>query len=182
MLNHCRLLATVLCFLSITLAARADLFRVMISTRTYSLNGNGEVTLRVGNQRQFIDLAAQNSSVDPKTLVLAYDTVADALEVVRKSDGSLISTVMSFSGGLNIENAGETRSYRQAFITLPGSNVANGSVDGFIRISFDGQDNISAYHWEGDFQYNIPGNVTTPNRVVHGRFLIKEDVNQKALP
>ena len=55
------------------------------------LNGRGEVKFRAGNQREIIDLAAQNSSLDAKMLVLAYDTDTDALEVVRKSDGTLIA-------------------------------------------------------------------------------------------
>jgi hypothetical protein len=185
-MNFSRCLAAVVSLLILSFtAAHADLFRVDISTRTYSLNGKGEVTFRAGNQRQIIDLAVESdtsANLDAKTLVLAYDTVADALEVVRKSDGTVISTYMSFSDGLSVTNAGQTRSYRQAFITLPGSNSFNGSVDGPIRISYDGKDNITAYRWDGDFQYSVPGNEHTLDTVVHGRFRVERDVGVKAIP
>jgi hypothetical protein len=180
-----RCLSVVVSLLVLSAAARADLFVVDISTRTYSLNGHGEIKFRAGNQRQIIDLAVEsdtNETLDAKTLVLAYDTGSDAFEVVRRSDGSIISTVMTFSGGLDVINAGETRAYRQAFITLPGSNTVNGSVAGPIRISYDDKANITAYRWDGDFQYNIPGDQNTPDRVVHGVFAVERNVRAKSVP
>lgn len=181
--SRCLIAAVALLALaSITFSARADLFVVDISTRTYMLNGKGEVTFRAGNQRQIIDLAAQNASVDAKVLVLAYDTDTDAFEVVRKDDGTIIQTIMSFSSPTDVENAGKTREYRQAFVTLPNSNAVNGSIDGSVRISYDSKANITAFRWNGSFQYSIPGSMTALNQVVHGMFSVERSVHEKAIP
>ena len=69
---------------------------------------------------------------------------------------------MSFSDGHCDHNAGETRDYRQTFLTLPGSNDVNGSIDGSVRISYDSKSNITAYRWNGSFQYSIPGDQNRP--------------------
>jgi hypothetical protein len=181
-MNISRSFAAVVSLFLLVLPTRADLFEVSIATVTYSLNNEGRIKFHPGDAKEFIDLAAQNSSLDPKKLVLAYDTVADALEVVRKSDGTIILPVMSFGGGLQIETASEEHVYRQAFITLSGTDVPSGSVAGPIHATFDGQGNITSYHWDGEFQYNIPGDPDTLNRIVRGHFEVKRDVHNKALP
>jgi len=175
--------ATVLCFLAFGLAAHGGLFVAAISTRTYTLNGRGEIAMHPGNQREFVDVAAQNSSLSPKSLVLAYDTVADALEVVRRDDGTVVSTVMTFVGTTDVLTAGKDREYRQSLLALSGTDTPiAGSVDGPIHIGYDGSLNIIAYRWEGDFQYSIPGDKNTPNRVVHGHFVLGDELKTKATP
>jgi hypothetical protein len=199
-MNFSRCLAAVVCALAFSLSARANLFVVDISTRTYSLDGDGEVQMHAGNKVQFVDLAAQNSGVAANTLVLVYDTDADALEVVRKADGSLIQTVMYFIADTDVENSKKIRAYRQAFLSLTGSTVVSGttvvtgtavvsgstsidgSVAGPVRVEYDRKANIIAYRWDGDFQYSIPGNTTTLNRVVHGRFTLGHEVKVKITP
>jgi hypothetical protein len=177
-----RYLATAVSFLAITLNANATLFLAAISTRTYSINGRGEIILHPGGQRAIIDLAAQNAGADAKSLVCVYDTTADALEVVHRNDGSLVSTIMTFSNGTDIVTAGATREYRQAFITLSDTNAISGSVDGPVHIAYDGSSNITAYHWDADFQYSIPGNSNTLNRIVHGHFVLGHEIADKTAP
>jgi hypothetical protein len=193
-MNFSRCLAAAFCILLSGIAARANLFAVDISTRTYSLNGKGEVTFRAGDQRQFIDLAAENADVDAKTLVMVYDTDADAMEVVRKADGSLIQTVMTFIDDTKVINAGQDRAYRQSFISLSGTTMVSGtavvsgstsidgSVAGPVRIARDHEANIIAYRWDGDFQYSIPGDNQTLNRVVHGRFTLGREIHVTVSP
>lgn len=193
-MDFSRCVAAVVCLLVLSVGARANLFRVHISTRTYTLNNKGEVIVRVGNQREFIDLAAQNSSSDTKSLVLVYDTAADALEVVRKDDGSHVLTVMSFIDSTQAVNVRKTMAYRQAFLSLSGSAVVTGtatvsgttpvagSVAGPVHIDFDPADNIAAYRWNADFQYSIPSNPTTLNRVVLGHFILGRELRAKATP
>jgi hypothetical protein len=178
-----------------SVAARANLFLVEISTRTYSLNNRGEIIMRVGNRRQFIDLVQQaNPGIDAKLLTLVYDTETDALEVVRSDDGTLIAPIMTFSNGLKISNAAKTTEYRQAFLTLDGTAVTtgtavvsgtvpiSGSVAGPVRIGYDSKDNIQAFRWDGDFEYNIPGTANAFNEVVHGHFVLGREVRVRVAP
>jgi len=195
-----RRLAAVVCFLGFSVAAQPNLFHVDISTRTYTLNNRGEVVVRVGDHRQFVDVAAQNANLDAKTLVLVYDTVTDALEVVRKDDGTVISTVMTFIDGEAAENAGKTRAYRQAFISLSGSatvsgtavvsgsaalsgtTTVSGSVVGPVRVAYNGADDIIAYRWDGDFQYSVPSSSDSLNSVVRGHFTLGHEIPAKETP
>ena len=177
------------------------LFKVDISTRTYSLN-EGEYVWHAGNAKDYIDLVAQNHipNLNPKALELAYDTDADALVVVQKNDGTFVATVMTFVNGLKIQNNAKTRNYRQAFITmsgttlvsgtaavsgtavLSGTDIISGSVAGPVQISYNTLDQITAYRWNGDFQYNIPGDMDTLDRIVHGKFTLGSVILTKSTP
>jgi hypothetical protein len=199
-MNFFRCLAAVVFLLILSVAAHANLFLVDISTRTYSLNNRGEIVFHVGNRREFIDLVAQNLKLDAKKLVMVYNTVSDALEIVRNDDGSYVSTVMAFGDGTEFQTASKNRAYRQTFLTLSGTtlltgttilsgtasvsgtNNVQGSVVGPVSIEYDSLANIVKYRWDGDFQYAIPGDTNTLTQIVRGHFILGREVHAKNTP
>jgi len=181
-MTYSRCLAAVIFFAVTSVAARANLFEMFISTRAYAVNGDGRVAFHPGNFRQFVDLASQNSGLNAKTLALVYDTETDAVEVVRKADGTLVSTVMTFLNGTECESTGKTYAFRQTFLALSGTTPINGSVDGPVRITYDSHANITSYNWYGEFQYSIPGDKDNLNRIVHGRFILGREIRKNAIP
>jgi hypothetical protein len=67
--------------------------------------------------------------VDPTALALVYDTTADALEVVRTRDGTVVCVPYRFAAGLTVGAAARGR-VRQALVVDGGDGQVIGSAVG----------------------------------------------------
>jgi hypothetical protein len=141
-------------------ASGQGLFRVTFRASGKALNQfNQETGLRISEGNIIAAAVAANglSSRAARNYVLVYNSTNDALQVVRNSDGSVLTDVIQFEGG------GATTDQRQAtrftFMFLPNATTAFGSI--FITENWPGiligDDNDRA-KLTGHMQFALTGN------------------------
>lgn len=165
-----RSLLLLLAMTGISQFARAEQFLAGFTFREYTLNALGRIEVAVDNTAVEVEECATDTApgLDPKTLVLIYDTVADEVRVVRKSDGANVCTVFSFSGGTTVTSADGKRQVRQAFLSVPDHPEAPiGSIAGIIARKFDAQGQLVGFVWSARFQSSIQAD----NEVIEGRLI-----------
>jgi uncharacterized protein GlcG (DUF336 family) len=155
--------------LALSPLARADQFLTTVNLTVYQAV-NGKVVISHQTTAALITAAAVAASEDPRTLAMVYDTDADAVEVVRRSDGSVVSPQLQFTGGLTVANAADTSEERQAFIMFQGSGDVTGSVTGKITKLYDGEHILKHLTWVGSVQLSEPATGVTPDVVIKGAF------------
>ncbi len=175
-LIHSLLLLAALAGLATT--AHAEKFIANFTFREYTSNVLGRITFAVDTTKVEVEECATDSmlGLDPKTLVMVYDTVADEVQVVRKSDGTNVCTVFSFSGGTTVTSTDGKKQVRQAFIFVPDHTEGSiGSIAGSIVRTFDTLGNLTGFVWSATFQTSIPadnevviGKLTTSRKFVPG--------------
>ena len=159
------LLLTVLTMAAFAAEVRAEQFLATFTYREYLTNELGTIVTENDTTASEVVECGEDNALDPKTLVLIYDTVADAVQVVKKSDGSVVCTVFAFFGGTTVTSADGKKQVRQAFLNIPdhGTN-AHGSITGRVIRSFDDSGNLTRYTWTARFQASIPED----NEVIEG--------------
>ena len=150
--------------------ARAERFIARFTFREYTTNELGRVTFATDTTAVEIEECATGvtPALDPKTLALVYDTVADEVQVVKKADGVKVCTVFGFAGGTTVTSADGKKQVRQAFLFAPdhGTN-AIGSISGRITRTFETPGHLKTFVWTARFQASIPED----NEVIEGHFI-----------
>ena len=124
--------------------ARAEKFLVTLRAYEYLADAaQGGVIVRVKESSRIIlaDIAAEHiPALDPKTLALIFDTVADQVQVVKKSDGSVVAVEYEVRGGNTVTSAdGVTQYRRRSFIKTarrrPAAAAAGRSTARSVRVA-----------------------------------------------
>ena len=154
---------------------QAEKFIANFRFREFTTNALGRITFATDTTAVEVAecAAGMMPALDPKTLVLVYDTVADEVQVVRKSDGTNVCTVFSFSGGTTVTSADGNRQVRLAFLSVPDHVGVIGSISGSIVRAFDSQMKLTKFSWVARFQAHVAadnevfeGTLTTSRKFV----------------
>ena len=156
----------------------AEKFIANFTFREYTSNALGRISIALDTTAVEVTECATDVAppLDPKLLVMVYDTVADEVQVVKKSDGSKVCTVFIFSGGTTVASTDGQRQVRQAFIFVADHpEGAIGSIAGTITRRFDGGGHVTGFYWSANFQTSIAadnevviGQLTTSRKFVPG--------------
>jgi len=91
------------------LAVTNDLMRVRVTAICSSTNTSGGLSNQFMSNRNFIaDCASDMGLTNLTGLSLVYNRTNQALEVVSRTNGTLVCTALSFDGGLSITNTNNT--------------------------------------------------------------------------
>jgi hypothetical protein len=152
-----------------TLPASAERF-VTTMTLTRRQVQNGKIVATRQTKAAILSLAGQIAGVEPRTLELVYDTNNDGIEVVKKSDGTVVLSQLTFSGGLAISNTADTNRQRQTFVKYQGSSTVSGSAAGNIIIARNPDLSLKRFAWTGSVQMNQPAGLFNPDFIITGTF------------
>lgn len=155
--------------------ACAEKFLVTLRAYEYFADASqGGVLVRTVESNRLIlaDAAAEHiPPLDPKTLALVYDTVADQVQIVKKTDGSVVAVEFEVRGGNTVTSSDGVTQHRQAFIYEAGATTPCGSVSGPIDRSFGSGSVLVAFEWIARFQHSVPMTAADePAEVVEGVF------------
>lgn len=154
------------------ISARAEQYEVTFSARFFFIKG-GKIASSVQTKAALLALAAETGiGLSVRDLVLIYDTDADIIAVVKRSDGSIVSTEFQFTDGLTLTSSTGTSKERQALVSVQGSSVIGGSATGRITRIQNTDGSLKTFQWRATFQYGQPGVpiLQIPDTVVTGSF------------
>ena len=155
--------------------AHAEKFYATFSALEYfpdSSQGNKLVSAREYNALLIADAAA-DFSLDAKKLAVVFDTDADQIQIVKKTDGSVVDVEFELRGGNTITSPDGKVQYRQAFLYQVGESKPYGSVIGRIDRKFDTvtPTKLVKFVWAATFQHSVPQTAADePSEIVTGRF------------
>lgn len=156
--------------------AQAEKFYTTLSAVEYfpdSTKGNKIVRVTESNALLISDAAA-DFSLDAKTLAVVFDTVTNQIQIVKKTDGSVVDVEFEIRGGNTITSPEGTLQYRQAFLYKFGATTPYGSAIGRIDRKFDVANPtvLVKFVWSATFQHSVPATAADePSEIVTGRFV-----------
>jgi hypothetical protein len=158
----------VLCLVCLlALPAKAERFVTTITLKSKYAQG-GKIESSQWNKGTVLFLAGNSASGD---LELVYDTDTDSIDVVRKSDGAVVSPQLTFTGGITLQNSTDTVRQRQTFIKYQGSANISGSVVGRIEIARNADLSLKRFFWTGSYQLNQPASPFNLDSIITGIFI-----------
>ncbi len=139
-------------------AQSTNLYWVFYFADGVTTNNFGRLAGTFASTRDIVrKCAADNGITNANTLALVYDRDADALEVVNRSDGSVICTPFSFSDGTALPNSSGTFRERLALVHLDGSGDVAGSVRASERYAYNLDGDVVRIFITGRLQFAVTG-------------------------
>jgi plastocyanin len=151
-------------------AVPSNLFLVNVSGSVRSTNALGKIVLTPEKTKDLVADCAGDHQLNPADLSLVYDRQADAIKVVKNSDGSTVCTMMTFAGGANVIAADGKRKERQAFVFWEDSQEANGSMVGTEMVTRDAAGALLKFSLHGSIQFGLEMYEDEPPSVFQGTF------------
>jgi hypothetical protein len=150
-------------FTSFSLFAQDQKLLMTLQASCKEINDQGNVVRRSMNTKTIIDNCAADNGLtgtNRPPLALVYRVGSgsprtDYLEVVNKTNGAVICTVASLSGGVSITNSSGTQLERQALLS-EGSNLADVIGSAIISEKLPGGD-VNKRKIQGKVQFGSPG-------------------------
>ncbi len=142
----------------VTAQPNPHLYRVFIQANGVTTNDSGQVAGIFASNFEIIRKCASDNGIsDPRMLTLVYDRDADALEVVNRTNGAVVCTPFSFSGGTGVTNRSGAFRERLAFVFLEDSEDAAGSLRGSERYIYDMNGAVTRFNLTGRIQFAVTG-------------------------
>jgi hypothetical protein len=142
-------------------AQSTNLYQVFYFADGVTTNNIGRLAGTFASSRDIVrKCAADNGITNANTLALVYDRDTDALEVVNRSDGSLVCTPFSFSDGTALPNSSGTLRERLALVHLDGSGEVAGSLRASESYRYDVNGEVVRFWIRGRLQFAVTGDAT----------------------
>ncbi len=158
-------------YLNVASARANDLYHVEVHTVGVATNDAGGLSYERFGNRQIIAQCAEDQGItNVMGLRLVYDRTADALEVVKGTNNTVVCTPMVFHGGVSLSKTNGTVTERLAFVFLDSSKEANGTLRAreITQTHPHGTNMITSFHLEGQLQFAAPAEGTNAAVVYSG--------------
>ncbi|MBW8865000.1 MAG: hypothetical protein JF609_08785 [Verrucomicrobia bacterium] len=135
-----------------------DSFKVVVDAISISTNHAGALVYHEFDNHDIIrNCAAEQGITNLTGLSLVYNRTADAVQVVTKTNGTVICTPLSFSDGVTLSNTNDTKIQRLANVFWENSSVSGGTLLAGEWISYGPTNQIKSYLLKGQLQFSVPG-------------------------
>jgi len=144
---------TALVHWSVTPAAQAagdNAYKVNLVARSVHKNDAGRLVESVFTARDVVRACAEQNGLSRSELSLVYDLDADAVQVVRNTDGSVVCESFALDGGHSVSNASGNRTERLAFVFVGGPEAKGSSLISLVNRPWRPHLNV-----RGEFQYAV---------------------------
>jgi len=150
-------------------AKAQELFRANVSTVCVSSNSSGGLSYtRYGNRQIIHQCASEKGITNLMDLRLVYDRTADALEVVKGTNNTVVCTPVTFSGGVSISKTNQTVTERLAFVFLDNDKEADGTLRAREHSSLNSSNQLTHFLLTGQLQFAQAANGTNAAKIYSG--------------
>lgn len=139
-----------------------------VSAVSISTNQTGLTYHELGNRDLIRRCASEQGITNLTGLHLVYDRTADAVEVVRGTNNTLICTPLAFSNVTSLSNTNGTKIQRFAWVSWEGSTVANGTLVAYERITPATTNHPALFNLRGQLQFSVPASGTNSPAIYIG--------------
>jgi hypothetical protein len=151
-------LIAALAFAPAFLSQADELWKLSWRGTVYTNGSAGQIVARSFTEKDFINAAAVDNSLDPKSLAFVYRPLKHDTAIVSVLDGHFVADVIQMENNFTeVPNPTQTQIIRQAFLydEAHGLNSPLGSAFGTETIKRDLNGNFTSYRFKGTMQYHI---------------------------
>ena len=135
-----------------------ELWKLSWRGTVYTNGSAGQIVARSFTEKDFINAAAVDNSLDPKSLAFVYRPLKHDTAIVALADGHFVADVIQMENNFTeVPNVAQTQIIRQAFLydEAHGLNNPLGSAFGTESIKRDLDGNYTSYRFKGTMNYHI---------------------------
>jgi hypothetical protein len=149
-----------------------ELFNAFVSAVGISTNPSGSFACaQFGNRDIIRNCASQQGITNLQGLRLVYDLTADALEVVSRTNNTVVCMPYTFQGGVSLNNTNNTKVERLTWIFPDNSSMAAGSMLVTERFVYGPSNSIAFFDLSGRLQFAIPASGTNAPTIYQGSLI-----------
>ena len=161
-------LITAQCVMISTSTAQ-ELYRAVVNTVCVSTNSSGGLSYTGYGNRQIIGECADEHGITNRMgLRLVYNRTADALEVVRGTNNTVVCTPITFSGGVSLSKTNNTVTERLTFVFLENNTEANGTLRAREHFSLNSSNQLTHFSLTGQLQFAQAAKGTNAAKICSG--------------
>jgi hypothetical protein len=134
-----------------------NLYQVFLSSDGVTTNDFSRLVGTFAGARELIRQCASENGLSSSQLTLVYDRDTDALEVVNRTNGVVVCSPITFSGGNSVTNGSGTARERLAFVYLADSSEAAGTVRALERYVYNRDGEVVRFSLTAKLQYAVAG-------------------------
>jgi hypothetical protein len=155
-----------------------DLYQVYLNAVGISTNSDGNLVYKELDNRDLIRAAASADGLtNLNGLSLVYNVEGSDVEVVSGTNKTVISTPLTFSGGVSFTNTNDTKGQLLKYVYWGPSTVSSGTLAAgeWIRYGSTNQitNQITDFLLEGQLQFAVPGSGTNGPTIYLGNLNVE---------
>lgn len=146
-----------------------ELYHVVVSTVSVETNASGGLSYEGFGNREIIRQVASDLGITNRTgMRLVYNRTADAVEVVRGTNNTVLATPMTFGGGVSLSKTNDRVRERLSFVFVNQNQQANGSLRATEHYVFGTSNQVTHFNLEGRLQFAVAANGTNAATIYSG--------------
>ena len=140
-----------------------NLFPASINLVCITTNENGNLVYDRVKTSEFIQESVLNMGISNFTgLKLVYNRSNSSLEVINRTNHAVLSTPLSFDGGISLTNSNHTRVELQTYVFLDTNTVASGLLSATERLTYGSSNQLRSFGLRGQLSYSFTDGTNSP--------------------
>jgi hypothetical protein len=134
----------------------SNLYPATVTAMCIMTNTNGTIVYtQFGNSNLIAECAADAglTNTNLSSLMLVYNRSNSSLEVVTRSNQTVVCTPLTFSGGVSITNTNNTKVEFQRFVFSETNNTASGVLSGTETLTWGQSNQLTSFSLRGLLDY-----------------------------
>ena len=149
-----------------------NLFPARISLVCITTNTNGNLAYDRVKTVEFIEESATDIGITNFTgLKLVFNRSNSSLEVINRTNLAVLTTPLSFDGGVSLTNSNGTRVELETYVFLGTNTVASGSLSATEKLTYGTSNQLTSFGLRGQLVYSFTNGTNSPT-ICRGTLLV----------
>jgi hypothetical protein len=156
-----------------------NLFPARISLVCITTNQNGELEYDRVKTAEFLEESATDLGITNITgLTLVFNRSNSSLDVINRTNLAVLSTPLSFEGGISLTNSNHTRVELETYVFFGTNTVASGSLSATERLTYGTSNQLTSFGLRGQLSYSYTDGTNSPT-ICRGTLLVGSAITHK---
>jgi len=149
-----------------------NLFPARINLVCVTTNQSGDLVYEPIKTSAFVEDCAVEMGVTNLTgLSLVFNRSNASLEVINRTNQTVLSTPLSFDGGISLTNSNHTRVEVETYVFFGTNTVASGLLSATERLTYGTSNQLTSFGLRGQLSYSYTDGTNSPT-ICRGTLLV----------